>query len=179
MKTILLFLLVSSCLLVYAQVGINTDGSNPDGSAILDLKSTSQGFLVPRLTSIERGNIQQPATGLLIYQTDGIPGFYYNQGTPYNPTWSILSSPSTTTLWIKTSPNATILANPTDSVGIGRPTPVEKVNIKGNLALDNLFPLIVFREDTLEAARIQHWGPQDIGYLHLQAWDGNHFETLL
>lgn len=176
MKIILSFLLLAA-ICVNGQVAINTDGSNPDSSAILDLKSTGKGFLVPRLTNSQRDNILQPATGLLIYQTDGTTGFYYNQGTPVLPYWIQLSSPSTTTLWVKSSINSTILANPTDSVGIGRAKPVEKINVHGNIALDNLQPLILFREDTLEAAKISHFGSPDDGFLHLQAWDGNHFET--
>jgi hypothetical protein len=137
MKKILLFVFIVLFMQVKSQVAINTDGSTPDASAILDLKSSNMGFLVPRLSSIQKANISQPATGLLIYQTDGAPGFYYNQGTPQNPSWTILASSSTTSLWIKSSANSTILANPNDSVGIGRPVPVERLDINGNLALDN------------------------------------------
>ncbi|MEM9528462.1 MAG: hypothetical protein AAGA31_17750, partial [Bacteroidota bacterium] len=72
---------------IHAQVGINTDNSPPDSSAILDLKSTTQGFLTPRMTQAERDAIANPATALLLYQTDGSHGFYYNQGTPAAPDW--------------------------------------------------------------------------------------------
>lgn len=58
-------------------VSINADGSTADNSAILDLKSTNKGFLIPRMTSIQKNAIVSPATGLLIYQTDGTSGFYY------------------------------------------------------------------------------------------------------
>jgi hypothetical protein len=34
-----------------AQVGINTDASSPDASAILDVKSSDKGFLLPRLSN--------------------------------------------------------------------------------------------------------------------------------
>jgi hypothetical protein len=66
-----------------AQVGINIDGSAPDNSAMLDVKSTSRGFLVPRMTLTERDAIASPATGLLIYQTDGSSGFYYYNGSSW------------------------------------------------------------------------------------------------
>jgi len=52
----------------YAQVGIGTE--TPDPSAKLDLTSSSQGFLPPRMTEAERNNITTPATGLIIYCTD-------------------------------------------------------------------------------------------------------------
>ena len=53
-----------------AQAGINTDGSAPDPSAMLDLKSTEMGFLPPRMNTIQRNAIASPAEGLVIYNTD-------------------------------------------------------------------------------------------------------------
>jgi uncharacterized protein (TIGR02145 family) len=50
-------------------IGISGDGSVPDGSAILDVKSTTKGFLPPRMTTAERDAITTPATGLMIYNT--------------------------------------------------------------------------------------------------------------
>ena len=55
-------------------VGIGT--VTPDASAILEVSSTSQGFLFPRMTESQRGAISSPATGLLVYQTDGDEGVY-------------------------------------------------------------------------------------------------------
>ena len=87
-----LVLMISLILLlnvqIYAQnVGINSDGSTPDNSAMLDIKSTSSGLLIPRMTLAQRNAISSPAAGLLIYQTDNTPGFYYNAGTPSSPNW--------------------------------------------------------------------------------------------
>jgi hypothetical protein len=39
-------------------------------SAVLKLSSTSQGFLPPRMTSVQRAAIAAPATGLVVYDTD-------------------------------------------------------------------------------------------------------------
>ncbi|MCF6142535.1 collagen-like protein [Flavobacterium sp. K77] len=64
-------------------VAINTDGSTADPSAILDLKSTNQGVLVPRLTQTQRTAIATPATGLMVYQTDATAGFYFYNGTAW------------------------------------------------------------------------------------------------
>jgi hypothetical protein len=66
-------------------VGINTTSPNP--SAALDISSSSQGLLVPRMTASQRSTIANPATGLLIWQTDGVSGFYFNSGTPASPNW--------------------------------------------------------------------------------------------
>lgn len=65
----------------YAQVGIGTN--NPSASAILDLTSTSKGFLPPRMTESEKNAISTPATGLLIYQTNNSPGLYYYTGSAW------------------------------------------------------------------------------------------------
>ncbi|MBC5861866.1 hypothetical protein [Flavobacterium turcicum] len=79
-------------------VAINTDGSTADPSAILDLKSTNQGVLVPRLTQTQRTAIATPATGLMVYQTDATAGFYYNAGTPATPNWQPIGGGGGTSL---------------------------------------------------------------------------------
>ena len=75
-------------------VAINTDGSDADNSAILDVKSTNAGILVPRMTQAQRDAISGPATGLMIFQADNTPGFYYNAGTSVSPSWIKLSVPT-------------------------------------------------------------------------------------
>ncbi|MGB1728825.1 MAG: cell wall anchor protein, partial [Crocinitomicaceae bacterium] len=79
MKKILFILMCTIALQLQAQEGvaINNDGSAPDGSAILDLKSTTKGILIPRMTESQRTLISNVATGLLVYQTDGTSGFYF------------------------------------------------------------------------------------------------------
>jgi hypothetical protein len=64
-KTTIMLLLVSSG--VYGQRGIGTN--SPDTSAILELASTSKGFLPPRMSTTERNGISTPPTGLVIYNT--------------------------------------------------------------------------------------------------------------
>ncbi|PJJ60346.1 NHL repeat-containing protein [Hymenobacter chitinivorans] len=75
-----LFLLLLAAPAALAQsVGVGTN--TPDPSAALDVKSSSQGLLTPRLTAAQRGAISNPAKGLLVYQTDGTPGYYYFSGS--------------------------------------------------------------------------------------------------
>lgn len=62
-------------------MSINSTGTKADTSAILDLGSTTRGLLIPRMTAAQKNAIVTPATGLLIYQTDGSAGFYYYNGT--------------------------------------------------------------------------------------------------
>jgi hypothetical protein len=89
MKKLILFLLLVPGISLYSQVAINTDGANPDASAMLDVKSTSSGLLIPRMTFTQRNAIASPATGLLVYQTNSSPGFYYNAGTRQVPRGSM------------------------------------------------------------------------------------------
>jgi hypothetical protein len=56
--------------LLFSQVAVNTDGSQPASSAMLDVKSTTKGFLPPRMTHAEINSIIDPADGLIIYCTD-------------------------------------------------------------------------------------------------------------
>jgi hypothetical protein len=86
MKKITLIILLLFTALSYAQVGINT--ATPDASAALDINSTNAGLLIPRLTQNQRDAVSNPATGLLIYQTDNSPGFYFYDGT----TWLALDT---------------------------------------------------------------------------------------
>lgn len=53
-----------------AQVAINTNGAVADETAILDIKSTTQGLLIPRMSTADRDNITDPANGLLVFDTD-------------------------------------------------------------------------------------------------------------
>jgi len=90
MKKLLLSIsLVLATVTISAQsVGINTE--TPDASAALDVTSTTQGMLIPRMTETQRNAIAIPATGLMIYQTDATAGFYFYNGAA----WTSLSGGS-------------------------------------------------------------------------------------
>jgi len=66
---------------VKAQMGIGT--ATPHSSAQLDVSSVLKGFLAPRMTFAQRNAVATPAEGLLVYQTDSTPGFYYYNGTAW------------------------------------------------------------------------------------------------
>ena len=53
----------------------------PDASAALEVRSTAQGLLLPRLTLVQRQAIASPAAGLLVFQTDIRLGVYYFDGS--------------------------------------------------------------------------------------------------
>ncbi len=129
-----------------------TDDPNatPDPSAILDVKvtgPTKKGVLIPRMTEAERNSISSPAPGLLIYQTDNNPGFYFYNGT----SWVRLSitgegglPPGTAgqtlrhdgTNWVANS----LIYNNGTNVGIGTTTPDASaiLDVNGNLRVSSL-----------------------------------------
>lgn len=67
-KIALVILVLANIYTIYSQVGINTE--NPDPSASLDVVSTSGGMLLPRMTTAQKLAIQNPALGLLVFDTD-------------------------------------------------------------------------------------------------------------
>ncbi len=65
---------------IYAQVGINTDSGSPDASAMLDVKSSDKGLLIPRMSSFQKNSIPVPAEGLMVYDTDLGAICYFHEG---------------------------------------------------------------------------------------------------
>jgi uncharacterized protein (TIGR02145 family) len=61
-------------------------GETPDPSAVLDVQSTSQGLLLPRMTGAQRDAVSNPATGLTIFNTT-TNCLETNLGTPALPDW--------------------------------------------------------------------------------------------
>lgn len=54
---------------ISAVIGASAAGTTPDASSVLDLVSTSKGFLPPRMTNTQRNNISSPATALMVYNS--------------------------------------------------------------------------------------------------------------
>ncbi len=115
---------------VTAQTFIVTDDASyvsGQASSVLDVKSTTKGLLPPRMTQVQRQAISSPATGLLVYQTDGSTGYYYYNGSA----WTMFASGSGNQ-WITNGSN--IYFN-TGNVGIGNATPANKLDVAGNIAI--------------------------------------------
>ncbi len=92
MKKLILLIIALSAIQVSAQVGIGVSTANIDASAQLEVASNNKGFLAPRMTESDRSNINSPASGLLVYQTDGAIGFYFYDGTIWKQILGLLSS---------------------------------------------------------------------------------------
>jgi hypothetical protein len=67
-KTIIILFFFFSSFFGNAQIGIGT--VTPNASSVLDITSTTQGLLPPRMTTLQRNAIATPADGLIVYDTD-------------------------------------------------------------------------------------------------------------
>jgi trimeric autotransporter adhesin len=101
MKKCMFFLFLAIGLIGHSQVSITNDGSLPDNSAMLDIKSTEKGMLVPRMTTTQRTAIASPAAGLLVFDNTTNSFWFYNGSS-----WTNLTA-SGGTGWLLTGNTAT------------------------------------------------------------------------
>ena len=76
--TTLLFIVVVN-LSSTAQVGIGVSTANVNPSAQLEVASTNKGLLPPRMTTVQRNAIANPAAGLMIYNLTTHALEYYRE----------------------------------------------------------------------------------------------------
>jgi hypothetical protein len=82
-KTLLLAIVVIfTTTVTNAQSNLGVGTATPDASAKLDVTSTNQGILVPRMTTAARNAIAAPAKGLMVYDST-LKVFYYHDGTAW------------------------------------------------------------------------------------------------
>lgn len=108
-------IIITSCLLLTtsylatAQVGINSDNSNPDASAMLDVSSTDKGLLIPRMDSTSRQGISNPANGLLVFDTDFNSFWYYTNSTWLNLNAALMDADNDTKIQVEESSDEDII----------------------------------------------------------------------
>ena len=78
----IVLVMMASASKVQSQVSIGVP--LPASSAMLDVSSTTKGFLPPRMSEIQRVLILKPDAGLIVYQTDGKKGLYFYDGSSWN-----------------------------------------------------------------------------------------------
>lgn len=98
LQLLVVFFTVLPFIVSSQSLSINTDGSSANASALLDVKSTIKGLLIPRMSRAERNAISSPATGLMIFQNapDSM-GLYYYNGTGW--TWVLSNSNADSLAW--------------------------------------------------------------------------------
>lgn len=110
-KLALLFVTLISSQFLYSQVGIGT--STPDGSAILHLNSTAKGLLPPVMSTTNRGNINTPANGLLIFNSTD------NKLNVYNGAWYALPLATSGAAGIAIGTNSGTTGQSSSGIAIG------------------------------------------------------------
>jgi len=87
-----------------SNVGIGVSAAN----AALEVSSTTQGFAMPRMTTVQRRAIASPIAGLQVYDTN-LKGFYYYDGSK----WDCVSTPAGTVSFFasNTAPNGYLICN--------------------------------------------------------------------
>jgi len=158
--------LILSCLATqnFAQSVTIAPGS---GTSLIDMKSTKNGFLPPRMTLTDRDNIASPVSGLIIFQTTGnsdYPRGYYGYTGAY---WSRFAEnndiPDRT--WNTSAANQYSMVS--GNVGIGAVNPEDKLHVRSSgssvgITLDAVNPIFQLRQSNTPSA-----GYTEKGFLQL------------
>lgn len=90
---------------IFAQVGIGT--ITPHVSSVLDVSSTTQGMLTPRMTTVQRTAIVTPADGLMVYDTDFKSFYHYNSSLN---AWNVINGGTSGRLKFKRIKSSDVLS---------------------------------------------------------------------
>ena len=132
-------------------VAINADNSAPHASAILDVKSTTKGLLIPSMTTTQRNDIVSPAEGLIIYNTT-TGQINQRQGGA----WRFLL---TSDYWVGGGSGQ--MFNIGDNIGINTAGPSERLDVSGNIRsnssmiIDNASAILQLRSATVNKGFVQ------------------------
>jgi hypothetical protein len=144
-KFLIISVFLNFSLHSFSQVGIGT--VSPNSSSMLDITSTTGGFLIPRMTQAQRTAIASPVNGLLLYQTDATAGFWYYNGSAWatfassgwsttgdaatNPATDFIGTTDAQDFVIATNNTERVRIQTTGNIGINQPNPSAKLHITG------------------------------------------------
>lgn len=127
-------------------VGIGGTPFTPSDDAILELRSTTSGFLLPKMTEAQKNAIVGPTEGVIVYQTNFTKGFEYWDGTAWVPLgYDNLGDHTATTNvllndnWLSNDGgNEGIRITNDGNVGVGTSSPGAKLEVNGSARITNL-----------------------------------------
>ncbi len=148
MKKFLSAIIVCLPLAAIAQsVAINNDASLPDNTALLDIKSTTKGLLIPRMSTAQRTGIASPALGLTVFDTNTF-SYWVHRGLA-NGGWTEIK-PGVESYWTATGTD--IYSSNSGNVGIGTPNPASK------LTVNDIDPVIALMNNGIATGFLQATG---------------------
>ena len=157
-RVLLLVTLMGMGMLANAQLKIGDNPTSIQKSSILELESTRQGLLLPRLTDTTAINSLNPPDGMIIYLTaDNSLRIRSNNAwkklasmADAAANWSLTGNSGTDSannfigtldgkpLTIKTANATRMIINSNGNVGIGTTTPSATLNVDGTVKFENL-----------------------------------------
>jgi len=154
----LLVALMGTGMLANAQLKIGDNPTSIQKSSILELESTRQGLLLPRLTDTAAINSLTPPDGMIIYLTsdnslrirsngawkklasmaDAMANWSLTGNTGTDSAANFIGTSDGKPLTIKTANAARMIISSNGNVGIGTTTPTATLNVDGTVKFENL-----------------------------------------
>jgi hypothetical protein len=161
----LTIMLLWFCTASQAQnVGIGTN--SPQASALLELRSTNKGLLIPRTSTAGRLAITNPAKGLLVYDST-VNNFWYYNGSAWG---QLAGSSGGNNQWALNG--ADLYNSNAGNVGIGTTTPLGKLEIRASNSFVSP-TLTLYENNSIEYARIQMQNASGTNFWQVGALNNN------
>lgn len=145
-------------IVVNAQLKIGDNSTNIQKSSVLELESSRQGLLLPRLADTAAINLLTPPDGMIIYLnadrslrlrsngswkkiadlTEVSANWSLNGNSGTNPALQFIGTVDGQPLIMRTNNAERLRIDSSGNVGIGTRTPTAKLNVDGSVKLQNL-----------------------------------------
>ena len=155
---ILIFTLLCFGMLANAQLKVGDNPTNIQKSSILELESTRQGLLLPRLADTAQINALTPSDGMIIYLntdkslrlrsngswkkiadlSEATANWSLNGNSGTDPSKNFIGTIDGQPLVIRTDNNERLRIDAAGNVGIGTNNPTAKLNVDGSVKFENL-----------------------------------------